>query len=210
MKIKQVVSHPFASITAGLALILLIPVGLCAQQLAPGNLKGTVTMELVGQAHVLSPQEAIQYGYLSKVAGLDTDGLFAGTPENETNALFTFYNDTATTRVIVNGPLRIVNREGTATFYFNPNAGGDFNNPDTFRAGTPVMTASLSHQVILDTMENTFITQFSLTITSVSDFVLNGQTYRLGTVGQQVTWVVYGRPNPPNPTYAIAGFALGQ
>ena len=41
-----------------------------AQQLQPANLNGTVTMELVGQAHVLSPLAAIQYGYISRAPGL--------------------------------------------------------------------------------------------------------------------------------------------
>ena len=72
------------------------------------------------------------------------------------------------------------------------------------------MTASLTHQVILDTVQNSFITQFSLTITSVSNFVLNGQTQRLGTPGEKMTWVIYGRPDPSSPTFDIAGFALSH
>ena len=124
--------------------------------------------------------------------------------------MFTFYNDTGTTRVINNGPLRIVNREGTATFYLNPSGGADFTNPNSFRAGTPVMTASLTHQVMLDTVQNSFITQFSLTITSVTDFTVDGEVHRLGRPGEKVTWVVYGRPSTSSSTFAIAGFALGQ
>jgi hypothetical protein len=208
MKISQVVSRPVAAIVAVITLTLSGQTHLRAQQLQPANLSGTVSMELIGQAHVLSPQAAIQYGYLSRAPGLDT--LFNGTPENETTAMFTFYNDTATTRVINNGSLRIANREGTATFYFNPDAGATFTNAASFQAGTPIMTASLTHQVILDTVQNTFITQFSLTITSVSNFVLNGQTQRLGTVGQKMTWVVYGRPSTGTPTFDIAGFALSN
>ena len=165
-------------------------------------------MELIGQAQVLSPQAAIQFGYLSRIAGVETN--FIGTPQNETTAMFTFYNDTATTRVINNGPLRIVNREGTATFYLNPSAGADFANPDSFRAGTPVMTASLTHQVVLDTVQNSFITQFSLTVISADAFTVGGETSRLGHPGQKFTWIVYGRPSTSATTFAIAGFALSQ
>jgi hypothetical protein len=182
MKISQVVSRPVAAIVAVITLTLSGQTHLRAQQLQPANLSGTVSMELIGQAHVLSPQAAIQYGYLSRAPGLDT--LFNGTPENETTAMF--------------------------TFYFNPDAGATFTNAASFQAGTPIMTASLTHQVILDTVQNTFITQFSLTITSVSNFVLNGQTQRLGTVGQKMTWVVYGRPSTGTPTFDIAGFALSN
>ena len=41
--------------TAVLALLLTNGVSMQADELAPGNLKGSVTMELVGQAQVLSP-----------------------------------------------------------------------------------------------------------------------------------------------------------
>src|SRR2546426_1147506 len=94
----------------GFAVVLASRTPVLADELTPANAEGSVTMELIGQAQVLSPQAAIQYGYLSHLAGLDT--IFSGTPQNETTAIFTFYNDTVTTSVINNGPLRIVNREG--------------------------------------------------------------------------------------------------
>jgi len=207
------VSHIIRSLplsAASLALLLLSQPLLHAEEHGLGDLKGTVTLEFVGQAVVQSPTAAIQFGYLSRVVGLDQ--IFTATPENETTAMLTFYNDTATTRVINNGPLRIVNREGTATFYYNPAGGDSFSNPDSFRTGTPVMTANLTHQVIFDTVQSTFITQFSLTITSVSDFQIGHDQLRLGKPGQKVTWVVYGRPNTPQTpaTFAIAGFGLTQ
>jgi hypothetical protein len=208
MKTTTLISRSTMLSAAGLALLLVSRASLPADELTPGSLKGSVTMELIGQAQVLSPQAAIQFGYLSRIEGLET--IFTGTPQNESTAIFTFYNDTATTRVINNGPLRIANREGTATFYLNPSAGADFSKPDSFRTGTPVMTASLTHQVVLDTVQNTFITQFSLTITSVAEFTVDGHEYRLGKPGQKVTWVVYGRPSTSSTTFAIAGFALSQ
>ena len=208
MKTTTFISHSTMLSAIGIALLLVSRASLPADEPTPGNLKGSVTMELIGQAQVLSPQAAIQYGYLSRIEGLDA--IFTGTPENESTAMFTFYNDTATTRVIDNGPLRIVNREGTTTFYFNPTAGAQFTSPDTFRTGTQVMTAHLTHQVVLDTVQNTFITQFSLTITSVAEFTVDGHEHRLGKPGQKVTWVVYGRPSTSSTIFAIAGFALGQ
>ncbi len=208
MKISAITNQSALSAVAGIALALHGLSPLLADELAPGNLRGSVTMELIRQAQVLSPQAAIQFGYCSRIAGLDT--IFTGTPQNESTAMFTFYNDTATTRVINNGPLRIVNREGTATFYLNPSAGADFTNPDSFRSGTAIMTAHLTHQVILDTVQNSFVTQFSLTVTSVSDFMADGQNQRLGKPGQKLTWIVYGRPSTSSTIFAIAGFALSQ
>jgi hypothetical protein len=191
-----------------LGLLLAGSTALLADGVTPLHPRKGVTMELIGQALVLSPQAAIQYGYLSHVAGLET--IFTGTPQNETNAVFTFYNDTATKRVIVNGPLRIVNREGTATFYLNSTPSGDFSNPDSFRAGVPVMTANLRHQVIQDTVENSFITQFDLTVTSTEPFTADGREHVLGRLGQKLTWIVYGRPNTSSPGFAIAGFVLSE
>src|SRR5207245_5932844 len=87
-------------------------------------------------------------GYISSLDGMA--GIFAGSPQNETTALLTFYSDTTTLRVINNSPLRIVNREGTMTVYRHDQPNGDFGHPDSFRAGTPVMVTTLRHQVILD------------------------------------------------------------
>lgn len=202
--------HRWATIAAvaTLGLTIFTPAALLADGF-PGHSREGVAFELIGQAQVLSPAAAIQYGYLSYVAGLES--VFTGTPQNESSAIFTFYNDTATKRVTVNGPLRIVNREGTATFYLNAAPSGDFTNPDTFRAGVPVMTATLRHQVIQDTVENSFITQFDLTVTWVQPFQVGDQEHRLGRPGQKLTWIVYGRPNsPPATSFAIAGFALSE
>ncbi len=203
-------ARSIASIAASLMLLLFSSASAQAEDHVPGGLKGTVTLELIGQAVVQSPTSAIQFGYLSRIVGLDQ--IFTTTPENEATAMFTFYNETATTRVINNGPVRIVNREGTATFYFNPAAGGTYSNPDTFRTGIPVMTANLTHQVLFDTVQSTFITQFSLTITSAAEFRVGHEHLRLGKPGQKATWVVYGRPNAPDTssTFAIAGFSLAQ
>jgi hypothetical protein len=55
--------------------------------------------------------------------------------------------------VISNGRLRIVNRTGTTTIYFDESPNGDFGNRDSFRDGTPVMTMAYRQQVILDTGE---------------------------------------------------------
>jgi hypothetical protein len=190
----------------GCALIFATGASMGGAALTAAAPEGSVAMELIGQAQVLSPQAAIQYGYLTHVAGLDT--VFAGAPENESTAVFSFYNDTVTTRVIDNGPLRIVNREGTATFYLNDTPGADFGNPDSFRAGLPVMTAHLTHQVVLDTVLNTFIAEFDLTIMSAEKFSRGGEEHRLGKPGEKLTWIVYGRANTAAPGFVLAGYVL--
>src|SRR5713226_497977 len=99
------------------------------------------------------PPTSIQYGYLSHIQGLTDDQIYlSGGPQNETNALFTFYNDSITEKVTNHGSLKIVIREGTTTIYHNPVGGGDLTtpNPNSFRQGTPVLTSKWRHQVIVD------------------------------------------------------------
>ncbi len=99
------------------------------------------------------PPTSIQYGYLSHIQGLTDDQIYlSGGPQNETNALFTFYNDSTTEKITNHGSLKIVIREGTTTIYYNPVGGGDLTtpNPNSFRQGTPVLTTKWRHQVIFD------------------------------------------------------------
>jgi hypothetical protein len=95
-----------------------------------------LTLEIVGQvqnsAPGVSPATSIQYGYVSDLLGLP---IFKADPQNEATALFTFYTETITNRVINNGPIRVINREGTVTIYSDPSANGSFANPDSFRDG---------------------------------------------------------------------------
>ena len=65
-----------------------------------------------------SAQQSLQYGYLNLVPGLDRITTSAGAAVSESTALLTFFNDTATERVINNGPIRVVDRTGTGAIYF--------------------------------------------------------------------------------------------
>jgi hypothetical protein len=166
--------------------------------------------EFVGQVLNPSATQSIQYGYLNSVVGLETVGTQNG-PVSETTALLTFYNDTATQQVINNGPIRIIDRTGSSTIYFNAAGGGDFNNADTFRTGNPVQTCTLRHQVVIDTSTGYFTANFELTITSARVFQLNGTGYLLGTPGEVYHWNVYGKLTTQGPPAAqIAGFASGS
>jgi hypothetical protein len=170
-----------------------------------------VSMEVVGAVFNASPAASIQYGYITYINGLEN--VFSGSPQNETTALFTFYNDTSTVRVINNGPLRIVNRVGTFTVYLDNTPDGDFSNPDSFRDGTPVMMGSLRHQVVVNTTTNTFTTTFVITVTSTEVFFVDqgsNRRVRLGKEGQKLRLTVFGQPSTSGPgQFVIAGYVAG-
>ncbi len=137
---------------AGLLTVLAVS-NLFSQSVRSGNFwqEGDVILEIVGQGRVPSPASAIQFGYLSSIAGLD--GIFTAddpSAQNEGTALFTFFNDSTTLRSVVNGGLAIINREGTMTIYYDPIPNGDFSDPTSFSDGIPVQISSWRHQVILD------------------------------------------------------------
>ena len=164
-------------------------------------------LELIG-AVLNAGTSSAQYGYISTLNGIT--GIFDGASQNETSALLTFYSDTTTVRVINNGPLRIVNREGTLRVFLDEKPNGDFAVPDSFRDGTLVMTAALRHQVILDTTTNQFTTVFVNTITQSARFVLGGRHIELGKQGQTFRTIVLGRPSTSGPgQFVIAGYTTG-
>jgi hypothetical protein len=167
-----------------------------------------VSFELVGQvqssAPGVSPATSIQYGYLSDLGGLP---IFKAEPQNESTALFTFYTDTTTRRVIDNGPIRVINREGTMTIYSDPTAGGSFANPDSFRDGTPVLVAGLRQQVIVDTTTGAFTARNLNTIDSTSPFRGPSGTLQLGKAGARFRTIISGHVNAPGPPSAyMAGY----
>jgi hypothetical protein len=168
-----------------------------------------LTLELVGQvqnsAPGVSPATSIQYGYLSHLNGLP---VFKAEPPNESTALFTFYTDTITSRVINNGPMRVISREGTITIYSDPAANGSFANPDSFRDGTPFLVAGLRQQVIVDTTTGAFTAQNLNTIISTSPFQGASGRLQLGRAGDRFRTIIFGHLNAPGPPAAyMVGYA---
>jgi hypothetical protein len=165
-----------------------------------------VAVELVGQvnnsAPGVTPATSAQFGYVSQLGDL------AGWP-SESTAPLTFYTDTTTNRVVNNGPIRIVSRTGQLTIYRDPSANGNFANPDSFRDGTPVLTAVLRQQVILNTLTGAFTAHNVNTIVSTSPFVLGSDRIALGRVGGRFHTVISGQLATAAPPSAyIAGYTF--
>jgi hypothetical protein len=172
-----------------------------------------IVFEFVGQVtnFAATPSAPLgtsnQYGYLTVVRGIDS--VFNGSPHSENTAMLTFFNEATTTDSVSDGPLRIIDRDGTTTIYLN-NAPASFANPDSFRSGIPVQTSTLHQQAIVDTVAGTFTAVFANTISSTSAFTINGTTFRLGHSGQAFRTTVAGHLNPtPPPTGHFGGYAVG-
>lgn len=138
----------------------------------------------------------VSYGYLTHISSLTDTLLFSGTIPfvNESNAHFTFYTTAIlTARNVITAAFNsitssvfMIDAVGTTVYYYNATAGASFANPVSFKAGVPVMTATVRSQNILNVQApargvGTNFTEF--TQTGVSSFTLNGQTYQIGQVG---------------------------
>ena len=165
-----------------------------------------LSFEFVGQFQNspagVTPATHTHYGYLSYVGGTSA---FKALPESESTALFTFYADAATLRVIPDGPLRIVTRTGKLTIYRDASADGNFDRPETFRNGTRILVGKFRQQVVLDTVTGAFTTFHRVRITSTRPFQAGGRQLRLGRAGQTFTIAFGGHSNMPGPPAGFIG-----
>jgi hypothetical protein len=197
--IKCLAAVPLALIAATASLTA------AAHDQRPAKIR-SVDLELIGQvinsAPGVTPATSAQYGFVSQLDDV------AGWP-SESAATLTFYTDTTTNRVVNNGPLRIVSRTGQLTIYRDPSANGNFGNPDSFRDGTPVLTATVRQQVILNTLTGAFTAHNVNTITSRSPFELGADDIVIGRVGGQFQTVISGQvTTAASPSAHMAGYTV--
>ena len=159
-----------------------------------GKNKSGVLFEYVGQV-TNSGANSAQYGNLTNVEGK------SGT--------FTFYTTATNVSVTNNGSIRVIDRTGTTTIYLT-NAAGDFSNPDSFRAGTPVQVSDLRQQVIVDTATGVFTVLNVNTISSVTAFWSGDEYETLGDEGQVFRTSLTGHLNAgtPPPSGWFGGYAV--
>lgn len=166
---------------------------------------GDVIFEIVGEASVQSPTEAIQYGYLSSIAGLG--GIFSGDPADESTAHFTFFNNATTVQTNTRGGLVVVRREGTMTVYFDATPDGSFGDSASFADGWPVQVSKWEHQVIFNPATGQFTVVFSNTILGAESFRWNGARVQLGRVGGRFRIQGAGLLESPG-VFSLAGHAI--
>jgi hypothetical protein len=171
-----------------------------------------LSLEFVGQFQNsppgVTPPTHVHYGYVSYLRRL---AAFAKAPPDERTALFTFFADGTTVRVIPNGPLRVVTRVGRLTIYRDPSTNGNFEKPESFRDGTPVLVAQFRQEVVLNTVTNSFTTFHQNTIVSTRPFRAGRRTIQLGRAGDTFRTYFSGQgamPGPPSGFfggYAVSG-----
>jgi hypothetical protein len=169
-----------------------------------------LSFEFVGQflnsPAGVTPATHTHYGYLSYIRGVRA---FRAAPESETTALFTFFAEATTLRVIADGPLRVVTRVGRLRIYRDASGNASFAKPETFGDGTRVLVATFRQQVVLDTVTNAFTTFHQNTITSTRPFSAGGRRLQLGRVGQTFTVAFSGHGTMPGPPSGyIGGYAV--
>lgn len=164
------------------------------------------SLEFVGQFQNspagVTPATHSHYGYLSYVTGVQA---FAGSSETESSALFTFFAEGTTLRVIVDGPLRVITRTGKLTIYRDASPDGSFDSPDTFRDGTRVLVGDFRQQVVNNTVTGSFTTFHRVRITTTRPFQAGRRMVQLGRVGRTFTVAFSGQGNMPGPPSGYLG-----
>lgn len=183
--------------------IIVFPAVLLAQTPTLIDLRGgQIVFEYTGQVTNLGTA-SIQVGYFNAVTGINN--VFSGSPQDETKALFTFYTSVTTTRNVLNGTVRTVDRDG-ATMVYLAKGPADFSNLDSFRSGTPIQASSIHQHVAIDTVTSGFtVTNFN-EVGSATPFTLNGDNYQLGAPGQTFRTNLTGHLTTTSPP---SGYFIG-
>ena len=196
-----------------LVLVMVSATGIARPPLAAAQGAGTdrdISLELIGQVAAPIPSRTLAYGYLSYVKGVAPDALAAGGDLSEGTARFIFYVDTINTRVINNGPLRVIDRAGTLGLYLDNAPNGNWSRPETFHDGEQILGAELRYQVVINTSTGAFSAHWDLPISWSRPFAVGGSTYRLGNGGEHFEITMSGQLNAQAPPVAhIAGVARG-
>jgi hypothetical protein len=145
--------------------------------------QGENVLELIGRSEQAG-NAVTHFGYLTRIRGLPDNLLFSHPSiRTQATARFTFFATTTLTARHVLDNIIATAAPGTLTIYFNETPSGDFGNPGSFAAGTPIAPFSARFHNVL----NVQATDAGI-MTGVADlmqldsesFPLDGVRYRLG------------------------------
>jgi hypothetical protein len=189
------------------------------------NADASTALEFVGRAEQNGASIAI-FGYVTRVAGVDDARIFAASSpstRNENTARISFSASTTVAQSFMVLPppatpsVFDVDSAGTLTFFFSDApAARNFDNPESFAAGTPIASYALRFQDIVAALVGVDPTRGvvdgngELCQTSASSFRLAGDSHRLGHPGQRQSifthgWTTRTSPNPPQSLTQFGG-----
>lgn len=184
-----------------------------------GATDGNNALEYVGRLDQRGDDLTI-YGYLTRIAGLETAQLFADSDPanwNEGTARFTFFGSAQiTSRATIGEQVIAITAEGSLTFFINENGGASFDLPEGFLSGTQIATADVRvHNVLSVYQENQGVANgdAALVWTSEAPFALDGTNFELGKVDgkHRLTFSGLGtleEPSEPRSTILAAGSSV--
>lgn len=164
---------------------------------------------------------AVGFGYLNYIRGLPTDQLFApGTSpllRGEADARFTFYGTGTSASRSVYENIFAANLPLELTIYYSETpAGASFDNPDSFKSGTPIATFTMRMETILNVQEPNVgvLMAFGESIQSnTAPFTLNSTIYTLGHDHLNHRFSLFGQgfrqvEEPVQAFYIVGGNAM--
>ncbi len=175
---------------------------------------GTTTVEFRGRVTQsgTTGQSFTSYGYLIRASHAGQGDLFSGTPLSEATALLTAYATGDLRARTVDMSVHSLDIVGTMTVYQRSSAGADFNNPLSFKVGTPVARYQMTLQDVLtvfapDTGLPTLTGDMRQTFAHALSGPLAGQTF--GRTGTRLRFFATGLGTrtdlAPNAQLEIAG-----
>jgi plastocyanin len=181
-----------------------------------GATDGNNALEFIGRLDQRGADLTI-YGYLTRIAGLETADLFTDPDPanwNEGTARFTLFGAFQITgRATIDEQVIAVTAEGTATFFVNESGGGSFEVPESFLSGTQIAESNVRVHNVLSVYEpeqGIANGDAALVWTSNDPFVLNGENFQLGRPDgkHRLTFSGLGtleEPDEPRASFAVAG-----
>ena len=162
---------------------------------------GTTTVEFRGRV-TQSGQSFTSYGYLIRASHADQGDLFSGTALSEKTALLTAYATGDLQARTVDMSVHALDIVGTMTVYQRKQPGASFNDPSSFRVGTPVARYDMTLQDVLtvfatDTGLPTLTGDMLQTAAHALSGPLAGQTF--GLRGTRLRFFATGLGNRTDP-----------
>jgi hypothetical protein len=165
---------------------------------------GQNALEFIGRADQ-DGVHFVSYGYLTRINGLAQSLLYSTTnplSTTEATARFTYYaTSTLTSRNVISGVF-VIDSAGMEVIYLKETPGAAFNNPASFASGTPIFTATVHYQDILNVQApNQGIANGfgEVTQTGIAPFTLGTQTYHLGREGLMLRATTIGEGTRTDP-----------